>query len=172
MECIAKSIFSTKYGKFTCHYSNKGLCNLTFPSNVKKTVNSNVPSYLNDINAAKSNIDAWIKLTNEVLDNYFNKKPSINLPPLDLSSGTDFQKKVWNALLNIPFGKTKTYGEIAELIGCHNGARAVGAACGANPIPIIIPCHRVITKNGKLGGFSAGLKWKRMLLDIESQPIF
>jgi O-6-methylguanine DNA methyltransferase len=70
------------------------------------------------------------------------------------------------------FGKTKTYGEIAELIGCHNGARAVGAACGANPIPIIIPCHRVITKNGKLGGFSAGLKWKRMLLDIESQPIF
>ncbi len=171
MELIAKAIFSAKYGNFTALYSDKGLCNLTFPSTVKATKYSDV-TYVYYINTPKGNIDVWIKLTSEVLNNYFNKKPSVNLPPLDISSGTDFQKKVWNVLLNIPFGKTKTYGEIAELIGCPKGARAVGAACGANPIPIVIPCHRVIAQNGKLGGFSSGLKWKRLLLDIESQSVF
>lgn len=170
MKCIAKAVFSTRYGKFTAFYSDVGLCKLIFPSTIKESEFSDVPyvSYLNEVILDRDSIESCIKLTNEVLNNYFSKKPSTNLPPLDLSSGTDFQKKVWSALLNIPFGKTKTYSEISELIGCYNGARAVGSACGANPIPIIIPCHRVIAKNGKLGGFSAGLKWKILLLDIES----
>jgi len=170
MKCIAKAVFSTKYGKFTAFYSDIGLCKLIFPSIIKESEFSDVPyvSYLKEVNIDRDSIESCIKLTNELLNNYFNKKPSTNLPPLDLSSGTDFQKKVWSAILNIPFGKTKTYSEMSEFIGCYNGARAVGSACGANPIPIIIPCHRVIAKNGKPGGFSAGLKWKRLLLDVES----
>lgn len=80
--------------------------------------------------------------------------------------GTPFQRAVWSALLNIPRGQTRTYGEIAAVIGQPKAMRAVGTACGANPIPLWIPCHRVVAKNG-LGGFGAGLPWKKLLLEME-----
>ena len=81
--------------------------------------------------------------------------------------GTDFQKKVWNELMNIPYGETATYGEIAKRIGNPNASRAVGNANNKNPIPIFIPCHRVIGANGKLVGYAYGLDMKRTLLDLE-----
>jgi len=81
--------------------------------------------------------------------------------------GTDFQKQVWQALLTIPYGTTVTYGEIAERIYNPKAFRAVGLANRSNPIPIIIPCHRVIGKNGKLTGFAGGLYIKQALLDLE-----
>jgi O-6-methylguanine DNA methyltransferase len=81
-------------------------------------------------------------------------------------SGTPFQMAVWKELRNIPRGKTRTYGEIAAAIGNPNAVRAVGAACGANPLPVFIPCHRVIAKNG-IGGFGSGLPWKILLLKTE-----
>jgi methylated-DNA-[protein]-cysteine S-methyltransferase len=87
--------------------------------------------------------------------------------PLD-AHGTDFQKSVWNALLMIPYGETRSYGQIAEVIGSPKAVRAVGAANGQNPIPIVVPCHRVIGSNGKLTGFGGGLPMKRMLLELES----
>jgi O-6-methylguanine DNA methyltransferase len=87
-------------------------------------------------------------------------------PPLDLG-GTEFQKSVWNALRKIALGKTKSYGEIATAIGRPKAVRAVGGACGANPVPILVPCHRVLAANNKLGGFSGGLDWKRGLLKRE-----
>jgi O-6-methylguanine DNA methyltransferase len=90
-----------------------------------------------------------------------------NVPPLDLSGGTLFQQNVWRALQKIHRGKTRSYGEIARQIGKPKAVRAVGGACGANPIPIFIPCHRVLAANGKPGGFSAGLNWKRKLLARE-----
>jgi methylated-DNA-[protein]-cysteine S-methyltransferase len=82
-------------------------------------------------------------------------------------AGSAFQKGVWNALLAIPYGQTRSYGEIAAALG--GVARAVGGACGANPIPIIIPCHRVLAGGGRIGGFSAsgGVRDKRWLLDFE-----
>lgn len=82
--------------------------------------------------------------------------------------GTVFQKTVWSALLNIPFGETRTYKEIAESIGNVKAVRAVGAANGKNPISIIAPCHRVIGTNGKLFGFAGGLENKQILLKLES----
>ena len=90
--------------------------------------------------------------------------------PLDLSMGTDFQTRVWNALRGIPFGQTRTYGHIAETIGMTKAAsRAVGAACGANPIALAVPCHRAIGASGELVGFAwGGVENKRMLLDMES----
>lgn len=81
--------------------------------------------------------------------------------------GTEFQHKVWDALLRIPFGETKSYAQVAAAVGCPRGARAVGGAVGKNPIPIIIPCHRVLAAGGKIGGFSLGLDMKRKLLNIE-----
>ncbi len=87
--------------------------------------------------------------------------------PLDFQ-GTDFQKSVWQALLTIPFGETRSYGEIARQIGRPGASRAVGAANGRNPISIVAPCHRVIGSNGALTGFAGGLEAKQLLLGIES----
>ncbi|MGD0497860.1 MAG: methylated-DNA--[protein]-cysteine S-methyltransferase [Bryobacteraceae bacterium] len=88
--------------------------------------------------------------------------------PLD-PAGTDFQKRVWNALLGIPYGETRSYAEIAEAIGSPQAVRAVGAANGANPIPIVVPCHRVIGSGGKLTGYGGGLALKKRLLELEAQ---
>ena len=84
-----------------------------------------------------------------------------------LVEGTEFQKKVWEEMQKIPYGKTRTYGELAEKVGNPKGARAVGMACNKNKIPVIIPCHRVVGKNGKLTGFAGGLDIKELLLKIE-----
>ena len=81
--------------------------------------------------------------------------------------GTEFQKKVWGALLTIPFGETRSYGEIANQIGNPKAVRAVGAANGKNPLSIVAPCHRVIGANGKLTGFAGGLEAKACLLALE-----
>ncbi|QAY88711.1 methylated-DNA--[protein]-cysteine S-methyltransferase [Pseudomonas sp. ACM7] len=83
-------------------------------------------------------------------------------------AGTEFQKKVWAALLTIPFGETRSYSEIAQQIGNPSAVRAVGAANGKNPISIIAPCHRVIGASGKLTGFAGGLEAKERLLTLES----
>ena len=110
------------------------------------------------------------------LDEFFQgKNPSIDLLPIQLS-GTAFQKKVWDRLCRIPFGQTVTYGEIAKEIAQENNlkkmsAQAVGQAIGANPICIVIPCHRVIGSNGKLTGFSGGIEKKKLLLEHESKYV-
>ena len=88
-------------------------------------------------------------------------------PPMDISGGTDFQRRVWAALGRIPFGRTQSYAEIAAAVGSPNAVRAVGGACGANPIPVLIPCHRVLAAGNKIGGFSGGLDWKVKLLERE-----
>ena len=93
-----------------------------------------------------------------------------DLPPLDLSSGTEFQISVWRQLLQIPLGQARSYGELAGRLGKPGASRAVGSACGANPIPVIVPCHRVLAAHGRIGGFSGGPGWKQSLLKIEGTP--
>lgn len=85
--------------------------------------------------------------------------------------GTGFQKKVWNALMDIPYGETATYGEIARSIGQPTASRAVGMANGRNPISIIVPCHRIIGSSGKLVGYGGGLERKQTLLSIEGVAV-
>lgn len=87
--------------------------------------------------------------------------------PVD-PQGTDFQKSVWSALREIPSGSTVTYSELADRVGRPNSVRAVAAACGANPIAVIVPCHRVIGKDGSLTGYAWGIEKKRLLLDREA----
>jgi methylated-DNA-[protein]-cysteine S-methyltransferase len=104
--------------------------------------------------------------TEKQLDEYFAGKRnrfSLRLDP----QGTDFQNQVWQALLTIPFGETRSYGEIAKQIGNAKAVRAVGAANGRNPISIIVPCHRVIGATGQLTGFAGGLDIKERLLSLE-----
>lgn len=108
-----------------------------------------------------------------LLDRYFSGVPEqFEQIPIDISAGTEFQQKVWNATRQIPWGKTCSYTELAYLAGfSKKHTRAIGQALGMNPIPIIIPCHRVLKADHTLGGFSAGLEWKKKLLHLEQIPL-
>lgn len=138
----------------------------------EKIVELNI--YNEERNQKKNNIiEKDTKLLLEVekqLREYFEGKRikfEISLNP----KGTEFMKKVWKELLNIPYGETRTYKEIAEKIGNSKASRAVGMANNKNPIPIIIPCHRVIGSNNKLVGYALGLDMKQYLLDLEREVI-
>ena len=99
------------------------------------------------------------------LDDYFAGERPCNVPRLG-PQGTAFQKRVWQALFTIPYGETISYGEIAMMVDCRS-AQAVGQAVGANPIALIIPCHRVIAAHGKIGGYEYGTEIKKRLLELE-----
>lgn len=103
---------------------------------------------------------------NHIFKEYFSGERNRLDLPLDLR-GTTFQLAVWDALQQIPYGETKTYSEIAAAIGNPKSIRAVGTAIGKNPVLIAVPCHRVIQKDGSLGGFRAGLDLKKTLLELE-----
>ncbi|KAB2640119.1 MAG: methylated-DNA--[protein]-cysteine S-methyltransferase [Verrucomicrobia bacterium] len=87
---------------------------------------------------------------------------------MDLRAGTRFQHSVWRELQTLAAGQTRSYGQIAAARGRPKACRAVGSACAANPLPLLVPCHRVLASGGRLGGFSGGLDWKRHLLQAES----
>ena len=116
----------------------------------------------------KSNIETdFIKDIKKQLDEYFLGKRTIFNIKIN-PKGTDFQKLVWRELQNIPYGKIKSYSEIAAATGNKNAQRAVGNACNKNPIMIIIPCHRVVSKNNNIGGYAYGRSIKQKLLNIEN----
>jgi O-6-methylguanine DNA methyltransferase len=100
---------------------------------------------------------------------YFSGHPVRFNAKIDLLEGTPFQKKVWQFLRRIPYGQTRSYQALARDIGHPKSFRAVGGACGNNPIAVLIPCHRVINTDGKLGGFTGGLRIKRQLLALEQK---
>ena len=109
------------------------------------------------------------RVADELLEYFAGTRTEFTVP---LSpAGTDFQRAVWRALQQIPYGETRAYGEIAEAVGRPGAARAVGTANHRNPIPIIIPCHRVVGSNGQLCGFGGGLGVKRRLLELEASHV-
>ena len=148
----------TAHGVFTAWFTAQGLAGLDFPK--AKTAVSHCHGHL-------PKLSAWTTTTTNALHAVLAGKKPRALPPLDWQGGTEFQKKVWAALRAIPAGQTRSYGEIAAAVGSPKGARAVGGACGSNPIPVLVPCHRVLAGGGGLGGFSGGLDWKKRLLAVE-----
>jgi methylated-DNA-[protein]-cysteine S-methyltransferase len=116
--------------------------------------------------AEEKNHPVLLKTERQLKDYFAGKRKTFSVP-FDFA-GTEFQKRVWQALAAIPFGDTPSYGQIARQIGRPKAARAVGAAIGKNPISIMVPCHRVIGSNGKLTGFAGGLEAKASLLKLES----
>ncbi len=98
---------------------------------------------------------------------YFRGEKARVQADVDLSGYTDFQRSVWAGTRDIPYGSVKSYGWLAARIGRPKAARAVGAALGKNPVPIVVPCHRVVGADGSLTGFGCGLEWKRALLGLE-----
>lgn len=104
----------------------------------------------------------------KAVSEYFDKGVPVPPLPLDMAEGTPFQRLVWEAIGKIPFGETRSYMDIARAVGRPGASRAVGRACGANPLPIIIPCHRVVGAGGKLGGYTGGIHIKETLLQLEA----
>jgi methylated-DNA-[protein]-cysteine S-methyltransferase len=155
---------ATAYGEFTAHFSECGLAELDFPERRRELVS---PTPL-----IEGGLQSWLALTSTAVTSILAGREIEERPPLDLRAGTNFQQRVWKALCAIPLGETKNYGDIAREVGSPRGTRAVGMACGANPIPLIVPCHRVVAAGGKLGGFSGGLDWKKRLLAIEQKELF
>ena len=108
------------------------------------------------------------KSLQKFIDGFFSLNEFQEFPKFKLR-GSSFQLKVWNGLLSIPRGQTETYGSLAQMIGVPKAFRAVGTACKMNPIPLLIPCHRVVKQNGSIGEFTLGSKNKEYLLKMESK---
>ncbi|MDP7011250.1 MAG: MGMT family protein [Verrucomicrobiota bacterium] len=144
-------------GEFYAEYTQNGLCRLCFPR-VKKNIKGD---------SLTKQQQSWHRKTQRAVKAILTGRVPLALPPLDFPTETVFRRHVWNMILTIPVGTVWTYGKLAWSINQPNATRAVGGACGANPIPVLIPCHRVIGASGKLAGFSAGINWKIRLLRIE-----
>ena len=150
---------STRDGEFIARYSENGLARLEFP-----TAKAVVAPKQREGGPIPKEIKSWHRLTKAALQKILSGKDPKKLPPLDWNGATDFRKAVWRVMLKLPVGKTKSYGEVAAAIGNPKAVRAVGSACGANPVPVLVPCHRILAANKKIGGFGGGLAWKRRLL--------
>ena len=158
---LVRAAITTPHGTFLAHFTDHGLVRLGFPSQSKREVRSDELS---------EKQERWLKLTRAALAQLFAGEKLRDTPPHDESAGTDFQRAVWHSLRQIQAGQTRTYSQIAAAIGRPRAVRAVGTACGANPIPLLIPCHRVVAANG-LGGFSGGLAWKKRVLAAEAAAL-
>lgn len=158
---IYEYIYKSKIGNIYITADDETLLSVKFDN--KKSASSTVLS----IDTLEQN--KVIKDTVLQLGEYFSGKRKVFELPLKLI-GTEFQKKVWKELMNIPYGQTRTYKEIAVLVNNPNACRAVGNANNKNPISIIVPCHRVIGTNGKLVGYAGGKDVKKRLLEYEKCP--
>lgn len=158
-----RAVISSPIGKLLIASNGDAISEICFQRQIPAAEKNN-----NDASRRNASQCSVIRGAIEQLEAYFRGElQEFNLPLRP--TGTDFQCRVWSELQAIQYGETANYGEIASRIGSPRAARAVGAANGRNPIPIIIPCHRVIGANGSLTGFGGGLKIKRALLELERQ---
>lgn len=156
---IQYNFYDTAFGKALIASTDKGICYLAFGE--EKSIEKELMQRYNRANfAQKTNV------FHEKALSLFSEPKEKQILPLHVK-GTDFQLKVWNALLQIPSGKTSTYKTIAKEIGQPTSVRAVGTAVGQNPVSYFIPCHRVIRTNGGLGGYHWGVELKKEMLDKE-----
>jgi methylated-DNA-[protein]-cysteine S-methyltransferase len=143
-------------------FTEQGLARLEFPD----TFRAAPPGA-----ARNKPAERWLDQTARALQRALDGKAPGPLPPLDFGRATPFQKAVWELLRTLAPGQTMTYGQMAAVLGRPRAARAVGQACGANPIPLLVPCHRVLASGSRLGGFSGGLDWKERILEREGCPL-
>lgn len=153
------SLVLDDWGSIDLRFTDGGLLRFNFCDD--KHLSSNTHKQ-----QAPHKVQGWC----EQIRSFLNGQQSVLSIPCILE-GSSFQKKVWQALRDIPYGQLKSYGQIAKAIGVPRAARAVGAACGKNPIPVVIPCHRVVGANGSLTGFSAGMHRKVALLKLEGHDM-
>jgi methylated-DNA-[protein]-cysteine S-methyltransferase len=161
-------IFNTNMGWVGILGSGKGLLRTTLPQHSAQEARRLLGNGVNHAVRSHNLFDGLMERFRVYLSG-----DRITFPDeLDLSGATPFQRKVWEITKLIPYGETRSYTWVAEQVNKPRAARAVGQALARNPLPIIIPCHRVITTNGKLGGFSGGVETKRRLLHLEASAIW
>lgn len=158
-------IFHSPWGWMGIAESSKGIQAIVLPKRSKRAVVSDLSALLNE--PVQQEDSARLDTTRRQLLDYLTGRRDAFDVPLDLSQGTSFQRKVWRMLHRVPYGKLRSYQWIASRVGGRQYARAVGNAVGANPLPIVIPCHRIVAQDASLGGFSGGLPMKRKLLSLE-----
>ena len=158
-------IFESPWGWMGISETDKGIDTIALPKESKRAIESSLhqPSKKSLDQGGSVQLEA---ARNQLLDYLAGKRETFDLP-LDLSQGTSFQRQVWRTLLRVPYGKLRSYQWVALRVGGPSYARAVGNAVGANPLPIVIPCHRIVAQDASLGGFSGGLPTKRKLLTLE-----
>lgn len=164
MLAYAYTVFDTEFGWMAIVASDRGLCRLTLPQPAADKALVLITDYLPK---AAANTGSFRDLVFR-LERYFEGENVDFQDELDLRNGTKFQQDVWRLTCSIPYGQTKTYGWVANELGRPGSVRAVGQALARNPLPIIVPCHRVVGSGGSLGGYSGGLEMKRKLLELES----
>lgn len=161
---IHYTIASSRLGWLLVAATERGLCRVAFGEDVAALETELRRAYPE---AQLRRDDARLASTATELTDYLAGRGPCPDAPLDLP-GTPFQRRVWEALRAIPYGETRTYGQIVAALGLGPGAaRAVGRACAANPVALLVPCHRAVGGNGRLQGFRWGLERKRALLDLE-----
>jgi len=159
---ITFTSYMSPLGKILVASSERGVCKIAFSTDEDKFVHDVSSKFHGNV----IRDDARLHSVLELLDSYFRGKPIRSHVDLDLR-GTDFQRRVWSKVSKIPYGKTLTYKEIAYALKRPKASRAVGNAVGSNPVPLIIPCHRVVRSDGSLGGYAYGTSLKRKLLEME-----
>jgi methylated-DNA-[protein]-cysteine S-methyltransferase len=162
------NILESSWGEILIVANLKGIVRITLPGESSSKVLNNLCNNRETILTHK-NTAAIIQAKKQITEFLNGKRSSFHLE-LD-PQGTDFQKKVWNVLRKIPYGQTKCYQDIARIVGSPKAVRAVGMANNKNPLPLIVPCHRVIGKNGDLVGYAGGLSLKKKLLKLESENL-
>lgn len=160
---IKYSIGPSPVGKLLVAQSEKGLCAVQVRDSERELERALRERFADSVVVRDEKALAPLR---RLVLNAIAGKPAKGTVSLDVR-GTDFQRSVWRELRRIPAGATRSYADIASAIGKPNATRAVANACGANNLPIVIPCHRVIAKDGSIGGYTGGLRIKRALLDAE-----
>jgi methylated-DNA-[protein]-cysteine S-methyltransferase len=161
---VAIDSCQTAWGWVGIATSPDGLLALTLP---EPTQERSLEPLLERLGKTQLYDDPRLDSLKRKLQHYFDGQRVLFDEPLDLGEATAFQRRVWLAVRDIPYGETRSYGQIARQVGSPGAARAVGQAMAANPLPIVVPCHRVIGSDGDLRGFGGGLDLKQRLLEME-----
>ena len=163
---IRWGVFDTAFGPTFVASSARGLVRLRWgvedPSGAAEELRASFPLW-----GVEEEPEALADAAEQLQEYFAGKRRSFDVD-VDLTGTTEFQRDVLTAVREVPYGETITYGELAEELGRSGGARAVGAALGQNPVPVVLPCHRVVRADGGAGGYTAGVGYKEQLLELEA----
>jgi len=162
---VHATVFRSGWGWVGIAESAKGICAISLPKKTRREAERSLREVAGPYVIGPA--AGGLRRAKEQLELYLSGRRHTFSVPVDVRLGTLFQQRVWRVLRRLPYGSLRSYGWVASRVGGSRYARAVGNAVGANPIPLIIPCHRIVAHDVSLGGFSGGLAMKRRLLDLE-----
>ncbi len=160
----ATCAFHTRWGWIGVEASARGITRITLTLKARQQPARCKPSHAK---AEGRDAARWLEQAQREIQHFLSGELDRFTCPVDLTDATSFQRAVWRTAAHIPYGRVRSYQWIAARLGKPQAARAVGNALGANPVPLVIPCHRVVAADASLGGFSCGFQWKRRLLELE-----